>query len=92
MLLLLFACDHYNQSHYLTLYFVNMLNLNTSYIDIYKEFLSGNFAVQQSLMNSFRKLEPKKVIKSRINKDTKSLGGTADTSKQGLSYLNANSI
>ena len=71
-----FAYDRYNYAHYLTLYFVNMLNLESSHPEIYGEFLNGNFAVQQSITNTFGKLEPDKVIETTINKDTKSPGGT----------------
>ena len=56
MLPWVFAYDRYNYFHYLTLYFLNMLNLDTSHPDIYEEFLNGNFAVQQSLTNAFVKL------------------------------------
>ena len=59
-----------------TLYFVNMLNLESSHPEMYGEFLNGNFAVQQSITNTLGKLEPDKVIETTINKDTKSPGGT----------------
>lgn len=49
-----YDCDSY--SHYLTLQFVDMLNLDKSYPDRYKEYLNGNFAVQQSLTNNFGEL------------------------------------
>ena len=91
MLTWVFAYDCYNYSHYLTLFFVNMHNLDR-YADIYEEFLNGNFAVQQLLANTFGKLEPSKVIKTRINKVTKSPGSTTGTSNKGLSCLNANSV
>ena len=92
MLPWVFAYDRYNYSCYLTLHLVNMFNLGTPNPNIYKEFLNGNFAVQQSLMNSFGKLESHKVIEAAINKDTKSPGCTTGTSNKCLSYLNANSI
>ena len=56
------------------------------------EFLNGNFAVQQSMTNTFGKLEPNKVIEATISKDTKSPAGITGTSNKGLSYLNASSI
>ena len=76
MLPWVFAYDRYNYARYLTLYFVNMLNLESSHPEIYGEFLNGNFAVQQSITNTFGKLEPDKIIETTINKDTKSPGGT----------------
>ena len=76
MLPWVFAYDRYNYARYLTLYFVNMLNLESSHPEIYGEFLNDNFAVQQSITNTFGKLEPDKVIETTINKDTKSPGGT----------------
>ena len=56
------------------------------------EFLNGNFAVLQSMTNTFGKLEPNKVIETTISKDTKSPAGITGTSNKGLSYLNASSI
>ena len=81
MLPWVFAYDCYNYSHYLTMYFVNMLNLDT-YFGIYEEFLSGNFAVRQSLTNNFGELELEKVIEAAINKNTKSPGGTTSISNK----------
>ena len=92
MLPWVFAYNRYNYSGYLTLYFVNMFNLDTSYLDIYEEFLNGNFAVQQLLTNTFGKLEPNKVIKTTTNKGTKVPSGITGTSNKGLPYLNPNSI
>ena len=62
-----FAYDRYNYAH----------NLKSLRPEIYREFLNGNFAVQQSITNTFEKLEPDKVMETTINKDTKSPGGTA---------------
>ena len=70
------AYDRYNYARYLTLYFVNMLNLESSHPEIYGELLNGNFAVQQSITNTFGKREPGKGIETTISKDTKSPGGT----------------
>ena len=69
-----------------------MINLDTSHPNIHEDFLNGNFAVQQSLTNIFRKLEPDKVIETIINKDTNSPGDTTGKSNKGLSNINANSI
>ena len=70
------AYDRYNYARYLTLYFVNMLNLESSHAEISGEFLDSNFAVQQSITNTFGKPELEKVIETTINKDTKVPGGT----------------
>lgn len=72
--------------------FPKYANLVTSHPDIYEEFQNSNFAVQQSLTNTFRKLVPDKIIERTINKDIKNPGGTTSTSNKGLPYLNANSI
>ena len=69
-----------------------MLNLDRPHPSIYEEFLNGNFTVQQSLTNTFGKLETDVVIKTTMNKDTKSPGDTTGISNKGLSYLNASSI
>ena len=92
MLPWVFAYNRYNYSCYLTLYFANMFNHHTSYPDIYEEFLNGNLAVQQLLTNTFGKLEPDKVFKTTINKDTKVPSGVTGTYNKGLPYLNPNSI
>ena len=73
-------------------YFLNRLNLYTSHPNIYEEFLNSNFTVQQSLANTFRKLEPDEAIKTTKNKDTKRPGDTTGISNKGLSYLNTNNF
>ena len=70
------AYDRYNYARYLTLYFVNMLNLESLHAEISGEFLNSNFAVQQSITNTFGKPKPEKVIETTINKDTNVPGGT----------------
>ena len=64
-----------------------MLNLDRSHPSIYEEFLNGNFTIQQSLTNTFGKIETDVVIKTTMNKDTKSPGDTTGISNKGLSYL-----
>ena len=53
-----------------------MINLKENHPAIYNEFMRGNFSVQVSDNNPFRKLEADKVIETTIDRDTKTPDGT----------------
>ena len=70
-----FAHDNCNYARYLRPWLSDMINLEISHPDVYHEFKRGDFSVQLSETNRFGRCEPDKVIKTTINKDTKTLGG-----------------
>ena len=53
-----------------------MIALGTDFSKVYTEFLNGNFVVQLSDFIPFGKVEPYKVIAVKVNRDTKTPGGT----------------
>ena len=71
-----FAYDRQNYSRYLTAYYCDLAFLNISHPEIYREFPNGNFSIQLSASSPFARMEMDKVIKTTINKDTKTPGGT----------------
>ena len=73
-----FAYDNINYARYLTSMFSEMLTLEDDFPEIYEEFVAGNFAVQLSNDGRFSRTEPDKVIEMTLNRDTKTLGGTAE--------------
>ena len=67
---------------------MEMTNLEMIYPDIYQEFMNENFSIQLSNNNHFGKIEADKVIKTTINRDTKTPGGTTVFStNQNAVYL-----
>lgn len=71
-----FAYDRQNYARYLTLHFMEMVNLEENHKSIYEEFMKGNFSVQLTEGNTFGKQEADKVIETTFNKNTKTPGGT----------------
>ena len=71
-----FAYDRQNYARYLTLHFMDLLNLEENYPSVHCEFIKDSFAVQMSSDNPFGKMEANKVIETRMNRDTMTLGGT----------------
>ena len=71
-----FAYDRQNYARYLTLHFMDLLNLEENYPSVHCEFIKGSFAVQMSSDNPFGKMEADKVIETTMNRDTKTPGGT----------------
>ena len=71
-----FAYDRRNYAHYLTFHCIEMINLEENHPTIYNESMKGNFSVQVSDNNPYRKLEADKVIETAINRDTKTPDGT----------------
>ena len=57
-----FAYDNHNNARYLTPWFSEMVTLETSHAEFYKEFKKVNFSVQLSETNPFRRCEPERVI------------------------------
>lgn len=51
-----------------------------NFLFIYEEFTKANFSIQLSSNNTFGRMESDKVIKTTINKDTKTPGGTTGNS------------
>ena len=72
----IFAYDRQNYARYLTLHFMDLLNLEENYPSVHCEFIKGSFAVQMSSDNPFGKMEADKVIETTMNRDTKTPGGT----------------
>ena len=70
-----FAYDNYNFARYLTPWLFEMLTLETSHPEVYREFKKGNFSVQLSETNPFGRCEPDRVIETTVHKDTKTPGG-----------------
>lgn len=52
-----------------------MFSLEEQFPEVYRQYISGNFAAQLS-DGVFSRVETDKVIEMTINKDTKTLGGT----------------
>ena len=71
-----FAYDRQSYARYLTLHFMNLLNLEENYPSVHCEFIKGSFAVQMSSDNPFGKMEADKVIETTMNRDIKTPGGT----------------
>ena len=72
----IFAYDRQNYARYLTLHFMDLLNLEENYPSVHCEFIKGSFAVQMSSDNPFGKMEADKVIETTMNRDTKTPGET----------------
>ena len=71
-----FAYDYYNYARYLTPFLSEMIAVETSFSKVYTEFINGNFVVQLSDFNPFGKVKPDKLIEVKVNRDTKTHGGT----------------
>ena len=65
-----FAYDHLNYAKYMTALLGEMLNLEQSHPNIYREFVAGNFCVQLS-PHSFSRVGADKVIETTISRDRK---------------------
>ena len=70
-----FAYDNYNYARYLTPWLSEILTLETSHPEVYREFKKRNLSVQLSETNPFGRCEPDRVIETTINKDTRTPGG-----------------
>eukprot|EP00794_Sanderia_malayensis_P001474 gene1474-1632_t len=70
-----FAYDRQNYSRYMTAYIGEMLNLQESHPEAYKEFVDGKFSVPLISGNTFGRNEPDKIIEDTINRDSKVAGG-----------------
>lgn len=70
-----FAYDRINYSRYVSVYWCEMINLNITHPDIYREFKKGRFSVQQQEFNSFSQTPCDQVIEQTCNRDTKTKGG-----------------
>ena len=81
-----FAYDRQNYARYLTLHFMDLLNLEENYPGVHCEFIKGSFAVQMSSDNPFGKMEADKVIETTMNRDTKTPGGTTGNNIYHMSY------
>ena len=81
-----FAYDRQNYARYLTLHFMDLLNLEENYPSVHCEFIKGSFAVQMSSDNPFGKMEADKVIETTMNRDTKTPGGTTGNNIYHMSY------
>ena len=66
-----FAYDHYNYARYLPAFLGEMMALETTHPEVYKDFQEGQSAVQLSPNNPFSRIEADKTIEITINKDTK---------------------
>ena len=75
-----FAYDNYNYACYLPAFFGEMMALETTHPEVYKDFQEGQFAVQLSSNNPFGHTEADKTIETTIKKDTKTPGGTTNFS------------
>ena len=71
-----FAYGNINYARYLTVMFSEMLTQEDDFLEIYEEFVAGNFAVQLSNDGRFSRTEPDKVIEMTLNRDTKTPDGT----------------
>ena len=76
-----FAYDNYNYSRYLTPMLGTMLGLERSHPYTYENFKNGLFTAQITEDASFCRIEPDKVIKMTLNKDSKCSGGTTGVSQ-----------
>ena len=76
MLPYIFTYDHINYSRYLTAMLGDLLALPNDHPGIYDQFIDGKLAAQLSQGKMFSRVETDKVIEMRLNKDTKSVGGT----------------
>ena len=71
-----FAYDHINYARYLTYFLGDMLQLNQSFPEMYKQVIVGDFATQLSSDKLFSCIETGKAIEMNLNKDTKTPSGT----------------
>ena len=77
-----FAHDHYNYARYLPAFLGEMMALETTHPEVYKDFQEGQSAVQLSPNNPFGRIEADKTIEITINKDTKTPVGATNFSTQ----------
>lgn len=75
VILYAFAYGHVNCARSLTIMLGEMFSLEEQFPEVYRQYISGNFAAQLS-DGVFSRVETDKVIEMTINKDTKTLGGT----------------
>ena len=71
-----FAYDNIHYARYLTSMLGEMLQLEDTHPEVYCAFVDGNVSLQLSKRNTFGRIEPDKCIEMKINKDTKTPGGT----------------
>ena len=74
------AYDNYNYARYLPASLGEMMALETTHPEVYKDFEEDQFAVQLSSNNPFGRIEADKTIETTINKDTKTPGDTTNFS------------
>ena len=70
-----FAYDRVNYARYLTVYWLEMLNLGKTHLAVQEEFLDGNFVVQQQTNLSFSQTAMDQTIEQTLNRDSKTKGG-----------------
>ena len=70
----MFAYDRLNYAKYMSVYWLQMQQLETSHPQAYQAFMNGEFSVQRS-SQSFSKTAVDQTIEQTINKDTKTKGG-----------------
>jgi len=71
----IFAYDRTNYSRYLPVYWFEMSQLPTSHQYIYKELVSGHFAVQRQDTHGFAQVACDMTIEQTANRDSKTRGG-----------------
>ena len=75
MLPYMFAYDRTNYSRYLTVYWAEMIWLETTHPEAYALLNSVEFAVQRSSNSKFAQVAVDMAIEQTVNKDTKTSGG-----------------
>ena len=62
----MFGYDHVNYARYLTAILGDMLRLLEDFLDVYEEFLNGNFVTQLTSGSKFSRVEMDKVIEMSL--------------------------
>ena len=65
------------QGIHLTAYYAQMTILEETNPEVYSHFMNGQFSVQMSNSNTFRRIPIDQTIEMTVNKDTQTQGGTS---------------
>ena len=70
-----FSYNRINYSRYLSAYYLEMCDLQTTHPDIHEKFVSGEFCVQRQSSHGFAQVECDLTIEQTCNRDSKTKGG-----------------
>lgn len=77
----LFAYDHVNYAHHLSVFWCEMMSLY-AHPDAHRQIVSGEFAVERSATTAFSQVLVDQCIEQSLNRDVKTSGGFVRISQQ----------